>query len=188
MFLAVITPLLLHLVRMMVKVLFRRFACCKPSGSISMDSERGMEMLEMSEMLLSDDSTSRGPHQHTNTRQQFKKIVGEQGLSLFEGVILALVRGVGWHLGQAASYFVVYGCSVGKHEISGLQITLGAFVVARESAYALMVFACAWFKPDIFLLDIVKNVKQEGRWRFRDGGGRFLAMYVLAPEKFIAYM
>ena len=88
-------------------------------------------------------------------------------------------------LAQPVGYFVVYGCAVSAGEIDGLQRCLGGFVLLREALYVLAVVACAWVNPAFLLVDVAASVRDEGAEDL-DKGYAFLAMYVVAPEKYVA--
>eukprot|EP01043_Picozoa_sp_COSAG02_P024659 COSAG02_NODE_1355_length_13099_cov_10.562923_4_plen_387_part_00 len=90
---------------------------------------------------------------------------------------------LGWHLAQPVGYFVVYGCAVSAGDLDGLQRWLGGFVLLREVLYLLAVVVCAWVNPAFLLVDVAASVRSDGSGV--DGGYRFLAMYVVAPEKYV---
>ena len=62
-----------------------------------------------------------------------------------------------------------------------VQRWLGGFVLLREALYLLAVGACAWVNPAFLLVDVAASVRDEGG----GGGYGFLAMYVVAPEKYV---
>ena len=80
----------------------------------------------------------------------------------------------------------MFSCAVQVGELDGLQLWLGGFVAVREALYTLMVVACTWVNPTFLLVDVGASVRFGGTDAF-DGGYGFLAMYVVAPEKFVAF-
>ena len=88
-------------------------------------------------------------------------------------------------MSQPASYFVVFTCAVQAGELDGLQLWLGGFVAGREALYTILVLVCTVVKPAFLLVDVGASVR-EGVIDSFDGGYTFLAMYVGAPEKFVA--
>lgn len=64
------------------------------------------------------------------------------------------------------------------------QKIFGAIVALRELVYFMLVTLCVWFKP-AFLLVHVGASTSSPRSDFNSGGS-FLAMYLMAPEKFVA--
>jgi hypothetical protein len=97
--------------------------------------------------------------------------------------ISALLRLVLWHALQPALYAYVF--SHAFPTLEPLQRWLGGFVLLREALYLLFVVACAWVNPAFLLVDVAASVRDEGA-RGEQGGNTFLAMYVLAPEKYVA--
>ena len=108
------------------------------------------------------------------------------GLSPFGAVKQGLGKLFFWHLAQPASYFVVFACAVQAGELDGLQLWLGGFVAGREALYTLMVVACTWVKPTFLLVDVGASVREDTENDGFNGGYGFLAMYVVAPEKFVS--
>ena len=56
----------------------------------------------------------------------------------------------------------------------------------REALYLLSVLACTWANPAFLLVDVGASVRDTVGAVKGYGGYVFLAMYVLAPEKFVA--
>ena len=59
-------------------------------------------------------------------------------------------------------------------------------MLLREALYLLAVGACAWVNPAFLLVDVAASVRNEGSGDI-EGGYAFLAMYVVAPEKYVAW-
>ena len=89
-------------------------------------------------------------------------------------------------MAQPTSYFVVFTCAVQVGGLDGLQLWLGGFVAVREALYTLMVVACTWVKPTFLLVDVGASVREDTENDGFNGGYGFLAMYVVAPEKFVS--
>ena len=65
-----------------------------------------------------------------------------------------------------------------------MQRWLGGFVLLREALYLLTVVACARVNPAFLLVDVAASVRDKGGDKL-EGGYTFLAMYVVAPEKYV---
>eukprot|EP01046_Picozoa_sp_COSAG06_P017263 COSAG06_NODE_1167_length_10451_cov_16.691654_1_plen_675_part_00 len=98
----------------------------------------------------------------------------------------ALARGTTklllWHALQPALYAYVF--SDAFPTLEPVQRWLGGFVLLREALYLLAVGACAWVNPAFLLVDVAASVRDKGA-RGLNGGYGFLAMYVVAPEKYV---
>eukprot|EP01047_Picozoa_sp_COSAG01_P038736 COSAG01_NODE_3159_length_6488_cov_8.505400_5_plen_627_part_00 len=107
------------------------------------------------------------------------------GLSPRQAAGRAALTLFGWHLLQPALYFYVF---VGA--FSGLdtaQQVLGSLVGVREGAYALSVLACVAVNPAFLLVDVGATVRDEDGAEAPEGGYGWLAMYAVAPEKFVVF-
>jgi len=97
-------------------------------------------------------------------------------------IIVALIRLLIWHWLQPVGY--IWLLSLYWPTLHGMQLVFGVLVGVRESLYLLSTLVCLWYKPAFLLIDVNATV------RFRHSKGKngmaFLAMYVLAPEKFVA--
>jgi hypothetical protein len=87
-----------------------------------------------------------------------------------------------WHALQPALYAYVF--SDAFPTLEPLQRWLGGFVLLREALYLLFVVACAWVNPAFLLVDVAATVRDEEAGAPM-GGYSFLAMYVVAPEKYV---
>eukprot|EP01046_Picozoa_sp_COSAG06_P058800 COSAG06_NODE_11937_length_1444_cov_107.174721_1_plen_155_part_10 len=92
---------------------------------------------------------------------------------------IGLLRLVLWHALQPVLYFWVFMDAYSALE--PMQQVLGYIVAVREAQYLLCVLMCTLTKPAFLLVDIVATVRDE------DYGFSFLAVYVIAPEKFVTY-
>ena len=160
--------------------LARHFDCCKP---------RGPDGAALLDGFSAGAAAPAGPparftmYKLTRGESSWARAVELQGLSPFGAVAQGLGRFLFWHLAQPASYFFVYGCAVQAGELDGLQLWLGGFVAGREALYTLMVLACTCVNPAFLLVDVGATVRDGGGF----GGYTFLFMYVVAPEKFVAF-
>jgi hypothetical protein len=95
---------------------------------------------------------------------------------------LAAARLLLWHWLQPGLYFVVLGCY--WVELDAAQRGFGAAVAVREALYiaATLLGLCA--NPAFLLVDVGASVRDTGRSGAK-GGWPFLALYALAPEKYV---
>eukprot|EP01043_Picozoa_sp_COSAG02_P070216 COSAG02_NODE_12345_length_1559_cov_4.351370_1_plen_478_part_00 len=94
-----------------------------------------------------------------------------------------------FHLSQPLGYFWLlwYYWEPGDGHAAGLdnlQKVFGVLVAIREFVYLSTALMCAVYKPAFLLIDVNATVRL--RTEKGKNGMAFLAMYVLAPEKFIA--
>jgi|EP01047_Picozoa_sp_COSAG01_P005656 hypothetical protein len=99
---------------------------------------------------------------------------GQRPLSALAG---AAVRLLLWHWLQPALYFAVLGCYWG--EIDRWQRRFGVAVAVREAMYFATTLLALRLNPAFLLVDVPASVRNDETYTF-------LAMYVLAPEKFVA--
>ena len=118
--------------------------------------------------------------------------VEENGLSAFGAVARGSGRFLLWHVAQPIGYLAVYGCALAKGdfdgqgaELDGLQQQLGGIVAVRELLYLVLLVVAVCVKPAFLLVDVGASVRDEGN--LVDSGYGFLALYVLAPEKFVVF-
>eukprot|EP01047_Picozoa_sp_COSAG01_P087532 COSAG01_NODE_20183_length_966_cov_3.078431_1_plen_156_part_00 len=95
---------------------------------------------------------------------------------------LAAARLLLWHWLQPVVYFMVLGCHWA--ELDAVQRGFGAAVAVREVLYvaATLLGLCA--NPAFLLVDVGASVRDTGR-SGAQGGWPFLALYALAPEKYV---
>ena len=105
-------------------------------------------------------------------------------LSPRQAVAQAAVTLLLWHALQPALYAYVF--SDAFPTLEPVQRWLGGFVLLREALYLLAVGACAWVNPAFLLVDVAASVRDEEARGF-EGGYLFLAMYVVAPEKYVGF-
>jgi hypothetical protein len=93
-----------------------------------------------------------------------------------------------WHTLQPILYFVVF--AICSSDLDRLQFTLGAMVGGREGLYLLCTILCVLCNPAFLVVDVQASIADEKatsiapEWEY---GPSFLALYVLAPEKFVAF-
>ena len=92
---------------------------------------------------------------------------------------IALFKLLFWHILQPVLYFWVFMDAYSVLE--PMQKVLGYLVAVREGQYLLCVLMCTLVKPEFLLVDIVETVRDKAYGFF------FLAVYVIAPEKFVTY-
>ncbi len=109
--------------------------------------------------------------------------VQQNGTRPCTAVMQAVGRFFFWHVIQPVGYCVVFW--VYFPTLEPLQRWLGGFVLLREALYLLAVVACAWVNPAFLLVDVAASVRGPSHDGL-EGGYAFLAMYVLAPEKYVA--
>ena len=106
---------------------------------------------------------------------------------------LSIALGIGlfkmlfWHGLQPVLYFWVFADEFSS--LQPLQQVLGCAVGVREALYLLSMLACVRLNPAFLLVDVFASVQDSQSKEVLGGilGGRsFLAMYVIAPEKFVA--
>ena len=95
---------------------------------------------------------------------------------------LAAARLLLWHWLQPVVYFMVLGCHWA--ELDAVQRGFGAAVAVREALYiaATLLGLCA--NPAFLLVDVGASVRVTGK-SGAQGGWPFLALYALAPEKYV---
>ena len=107
------------------------------------------------------------------------------GLSPRQAVRHGALTLLGWHLLQPALYFYVFFGAFS--DLDRAQQVLGSLVAVREGVYALSVLACVAVNPAFLLVNARATARNEDS--VGDGpsaGYGWLALYVLAPEKFVA--
>ena len=106
------------------------------------------------------------------------------GLSPRQAVRHGALTLLGWHLLQPALYFYVFFGAFSA--LDRAQQVLGSLVAVREGVYALSVLACVAVNPAFLLVNARATARNEDNvdnpW---DTGYSWLALYVLAPEKFV---
>lgn len=111
-------------------------------------------------------------------------MLAKTGQTHCRATTLALLRLLLWHIAQPVGYFVAFAINVS--ELSGLQLCLATAVCAREVVYLLATVACVLICPSFLVVDVrgsVRNTKDN--YRSYENGVRFLALYVLAPDKYV---
>ena len=106
------------------------------------------------------------------------------GLSPRQAVRHGALTLLGWHLLQPALYFYVFFGAFSA--LDRAQQVLGSLVAVREGVYALSVLACVAVNPAFLLVNAratARNQDNVGSPLY--AGYTWLAMYVLAPEKFV---
>eukprot|EP01045_Picozoa_sp_COSAG04_P028832 COSAG04_NODE_4580_length_2005_cov_2.719307_1_plen_386_part_00 len=167
----------------------KRLACCQPKGRDGEGIDGAALLDEQAtaagegftmKKLQDDDSSS-----WADDSSSWADAVEANGLSPFGALWRGAARFLLWHVAQPAGYFAVYGCAVSAGEVDGLQTWLGGFVAAREALYLLTVLVCVVVNPAFLLVDVGASVHDTSGENEQRGYG-FLALYVLAPEKFVA--
>ena len=131
-------------------------------------------------------------HLLDQTGSSWAKVVATNGQSPLGAAAAAAARLLLWHWLQPALYFAVFGAY--WPELNGWQRGFGGAVAAREALYFLTTAAALHYNPAFLLVDVAATVRDkeagENYWGHAApcvcGGYAFLAMYVLAPEKFVA--
>ena len=92
---------------------------------------------------------------------------------------------LGWHLLQPALYFYVFFGAFS--DLDRAQQVLGSLVAVREGVYALSVLACVAVNPAFLLVNARATARDEDNVEISPlyAGYGWLALYVLAPEKFV---
>ena len=110
------------------------------------------------------------------------------GYSRRGALALGLLRALLWHAVQPTAYFLTF--SAYMDELDDMQRFFGWGVAVREAIYLLTVLACLYINPAFLLVDVRASVSDTGG-RIREDalfrGSLFLDLYVLAPEKFVAF-
>ena len=96
-----------------------------------------------------------------------------------------LTKALLWHVLQPTLYYYVFLDAYPTLE--PVQRGLGYVVAAREALYLLSVLACTWVNPAFLIIDVGATVRDTEAQADVKGGYLFLAMYVIAPEKFVAF-
>lgn len=110
--------------------------------------------------------------------------------------ISSILRLMFWHWLQPVLYFIVFKCDA--DQIDPLQFKLGVAVAVREALYFLSTLICVITNPDFLLIDVMASKRdkyfEESNSSFRHDlngklttGWGFVVMYVLSPEKFVAW-
>ena len=103
----------------------------------------------------------------------------------------ALARVLLWHWLQPLLYFVALYCAWKEDGLEGRQLFLGVAVGVRELLYLVSTCLCIISRPSFLLVDPTASYKDRsriGRGGINlESGQGFLAMYILAPEKFVTY-
>lgn len=110
-----------------------------------------------------------------------------KGQSQCAAVLEALGKLLGWHWLQPALYFALF--VLNWSEIDTAQKVFGVGVAIREAFYFLSTCLCLWTNPAFLLVDVGATVRTDKQARYHilsHNGYVFLAMYVVAPEKFVA--
>ena len=105
------------------------------------------------------------------------------GLSPRQAVRHGALTLLGWHLLQPALYFYVFFGAFS--DLDRAQQVLGSLVAVREGVYALSVLACVAVNPAFLLVNARATARNEDNVGGAGGGYGWLALYVLAPEKFV---
>jgi len=105
------------------------------------------------------------------------------GLSPRQAVRHGALTLLGWHLLQPALYFYVFFGAFS--DLDRAQQVLGSLVAVREGVYALSVLACVAVNPAFLLVNARATARDEDNVGEVEAGYGWLAMYVLAPEKFV---
>lgn len=165
-----------------------RFACCRPKGRgeerqrAPDDSRRGQPLLGTEEQVQGFTMDNL-----TGANSSWAAAVEANGLSPFGATVRGAGRFLLWHVAQPAGYFAVYGCAVSAGELDDTQLGLGFAVAWREALYLLTVLACVVVNPAFLLVDVGASVRDTGGGDPLYRGYSFLAIYVLAPEMFVAF-
>jgi hypothetical protein len=115
----------------------------------------------------------------------WEEAVATNGQSSCGAVFTAAARLVLWHWLQPALYYAVFLSYWA--ELDNWQRGFGSAVAVREALYALTVLAALCGNPAFLLVNIGASVRDEGDGDFTKKGYAFLALYVLAPEKVVAF-
>jgi hypothetical protein len=155
-----------------------KFQCCRPNGVSAADLEQRlwssahapkggytMYMLQMSE-------------------SSWAGALEANGQSPAGGTLTAAGRLLFWHWLQPALYWAVFACFY--DQIDGAQRGFGWAVAVREALYLLTTLAALYANPAFLLVDVGASVR-DTKGEVVTRGYAFLAMYVLAPEKFVAF-
>ena len=188
--LAIFTPILTKLGWSLVKYVVKHTCteCC------ATPNEKVKKEIKMDLMPKAGQGSKSGVDSEELDYSTWAEAAETSNTSPFDAFMQSLARLLFWHLAQPFAYGVVYGCAVAKSEIDGLQVTFGAFVAFREGMYAVMALVCCCLKPAYLMVDVVKSTKGhddfndffDNDFLAVDTGWKFLAMYVLAPEKYVA--
>ena len=100
-----------------------------------------------------------------------------RGGALASGALKLLL----WHALQPALHFWVFLDAFPALE--PVQRVLGCLVAGREALYLVSVLVCTWVNSAFLLVDVGASVRDTGG----EGGYTSLFMYVIAPEKFVAF-
>jgi hypothetical protein len=100
----------------------------------------------------------------------------------YQAALQAVIKLLLWHALQPVLYAYVFYDAFSMLE--PVQRWLGGFVLLREVLYMLAVLACTTMNPAFLLVDVAASVRG-GSTRVFSGGYTFLAMYVVAPEKYV---
>eukprot|EP01045_Picozoa_sp_COSAG04_P019762 COSAG04_NODE_1952_length_5149_cov_76.130099_2_plen_316_part_00 len=106
-------------------------------------------------------------------------------LSHRTAVVQATLRLLLLHWLQPLVHFVVFGM-YWRH-IDWVQQIFGVGIVLREVLYLLSTITCLWVNPAFLLVDIVSVISDHDPSSVWDKGCGFVVLYVVAPEKFVAY-
>jgi hypothetical protein len=101
----------------------------------------------------------------------------DYGMPAFAAVVMALMRLLR-HLGYPAAIWFVL---VANRDV--VPVLVFALLSVRQGLHILVVLLCACVNPAFLLVDVGASMRDRGDSL---GGYSFLAMYVVAPEKFVA--
>jgi hypothetical protein len=100
------------------------------------------------------------------------------------GALTAVGRLLFCHWVQPALYWAVFACFY--DQIDGAQWGFGWAVAVREALYLLTTLVALYANPAFLLVDVGASVRDVTAGGVGSSGYGFLALYVLAPEKFVA--
>eukprot|EP01047_Picozoa_sp_COSAG01_P011795 COSAG01_NODE_520_length_16006_cov_6.454077_3_plen_488_part_00 len=115
--------------------------------------------------------------------------VEANGQSPAGATLTAAGRLLFWHWLQPALYWAVFACFYDQIRpgVDGAQKGFGWAVAVREALYLLNTLVALYANPAFLLVDVGASVRDTaGHGLAGRSGYGFLAMYVLAPEKFVA--
>ena len=95
-----------------------------------------------------------------------------------------------WHMLQPTLYYLVFFDAYST--LNPMQQLLGKGVLIREGIYLASVLICTAVNPSFLLVNIHASYEDATRFQYGQsdvrGGGLFLMMYVLSPERFMAFV
>ena len=118
----------------------------------------------------------------------WNQAVAASGLSRTKATVEAIVKLLFWHVAQPVLYCVAFVEWDPKDVATrDAQMNFGLAVGFREVTYLLLVLATAVVNPAYLLVDVGATMRSLGTGDYADweSGPGFVAMYTVAPEKFV---